>query len=470
MKRMIITLALVAGLAGCQSPQDQAIATLEAAAQAGRLSGAQSLQAGDNAPHRLFAGGVDEASRFRIASLTKLFTQIAILRLVDGGALDLDQTLASVRPGLDADWAGTVTLRQLLNFSSGLPREPGAEGEGVIFDEDGYALAFMDTLGDLGPQSEPGSRTAYSNLGYMHLGAVIEAVTGRTYAEAIDALVAAPAGLTDTGFGVDVLGEDRHLHGYAGPSLERVSGHPISQRYSTGGLYASLRDLERLSDAIREPGYLSETAQQELFTQFGRPDARDPSYLLATGHVPGFTHAWVIARDPAFTIISLNNRLAGNERDVPDIVTAAAAALHPGMAEREDRYRPTPQDGWAPISRLSDIPDQPVLPRLADAVTAILSGDVMQTRDAAMRLHGYDPATAEASDLEDFAGFAGAYVRIANDYGPFRPIAWRMDGARLQIYLESEDEQRGIHFAATPSEADPSRASSVSLGTYGFEP
>lgn len=470
MKKLIVILTLAAGLAACQAPRDQAIATLESAAQAGRLSGAQSLQAGDHAPHRLFADGVDETSRFRIASLTKVFTQIAILRLADAGALDLDQTLASVRPGLDADWASAVTLRQLLNFSSGLPREPGAEGEGVLFDEDGYALAFMDTLGHLGPLSEPGSRTAYSNLGYMHLGAVIEAITGQTYAEAIDALVAAPAGLADTGFGADMLGENRHLHGYAGPSLERVSDHPISQRYSTGGLYASLRDLERLSDAIREPGYLSETARQELFTQFGRPDARDPSYLLATGHVPGFTHAWVIARSPAFTIISLNNRLAGNEREVPDIVTAAAAALHPGMAEREERYRPTPQDGWAPISRLSDIPHHPVLPRLTDAVTAILSGDVMQTRDAAMRLHGYDPATAEASDLEDFTGFAGAYVRIANDFGPFRPIAWRMDGTRLQIYLESEDELRGIHFAATPSETDPSQASSVSLGTYGFDP
>lgn len=466
---LIVFLALI-GLAACQAPQDRAYAILAEAAERGDISGAQSLRVGDDEPVRLLAEGVDEASRFRLASLSKIFTQIALLRLADQGELNLDQSLSSLRPGLTADWAEVVSVRQLLNFSSGLPRDLDDETGGVRFDATGHALAFMDAQGHLAPDYTPGTRTRYSNLGYMHLGAVIEAVTGQTYADAIDALVIRPASLVDTGFGVDHLGQGRHLNGYEGDPLVLVSDHPIAQRYSTGGLHGSIRDLELLSREILNPGFLSDAAQREFFTQFGRPDARDPSYVLATGHVPGFTHAWLIAREPALAIVSLNNRVEGELRQIPDVITRSGAVLYPAIAERSGRYRPVEADGWITISDFDQITDQPILPKLSAMIEAVLSGDTNASRDATMRLHGYEPDTASASDLEDFAGFTGAYVRIAADFGPFHPIAWRMDGERLQIYLESADGQRGIHFAAAPSEADPTVTDSLSLGTYGFEP
>ena len=139
---------------------------------------------------------IDSTSRFRLASLTKLFTQLAILRLVDDGRLDLDATLASVRPGFDAAWAETVTIRQLLTFRSGLPRErSGAMNPidaGVTYDATGGALVDLDTWTADGPSVAPGTRTQYSNLGYFHLGAVIEAVHGAPYETALRELVARP--------------------------------------------------------------------------------------------------------------------------------------------------------------------------------------------------------------------------------------------------------------------------------------
>ncbi len=470
MTRLFFTLAVLIGLTACEAPQERAFSTLADAAQDGRVSGAQSLVGTTDQPMRIFAEDVDETSRFRLASLSKLFTQVMILRLADQGELDLDQSLASLRPGLAADWASDVTLRQLLNFSSGLPRDLDNEIGGVRLDAAGGALTFMDAQGDISPETRPGTRTAYSNLGYMHLGAAIEEVTRLTYPEALEALVLRPAGLTETGFGIDRLGVDGHLHGYEGDPPSLVSDHPIAQRYSTGGLHGSVRDLERLSQHVLDSGFLSDAAREELFTQFGRPDARDPTYLLATGHVPGFTHAWLISRDPAFTIVSLNNRVSGDLRSVPEIATEAGAILNPAIASRTGRYRPIAADGWVAITGWGEIADHPILPNLTATLHAVLAGDLTASRNATMRLHGLDPSVASASNLGDFTDIAASYIQICADFGPFHPIAWRLDGDRLQIYLESEDDERGIHFAVEPAGTDPTITNSVSLGTYGFEP
>lgn len=112
---------------------------------------------------------LDETKKFRIASLTKIFTQLALLRLSDQGLLDLDAPLSDYRPGLGSSWADQVTVRQLLSFRSGLPREWEGDPEtsGVSFDAGGLAGPFLDGLAAIGPSVEPGTRTQYSNLGYM---------------------------------------------------------------------------------------------------------------------------------------------------------------------------------------------------------------------------------------------------------------------------------------------------------------
>ena len=462
------TLFVVLLLTACQAPEDRVRADLRQALEDGRLSGAYSLSLDGQAAERVLSPGVAAESRFRIASLTKVFTQLAVLRLVGQGALDLDQSLASARPGFDAGWAETVTLRQLLNFSSGLPREIGGEEEGVRLDPNGGGLAFMNSMTTPAPENEPGRRQRYSNLGYFHLGAVIEAATGQPYAEAVETLVIRPAGLTDTGFGVDRLGEQGHLRGYA-EGVE-VSNHPVSHRYASGGMHASIADLERLSAAILTDEFLRSGSGDELFTQFGRPEAADPGFFLAGGHVPGFAHAWVISREPEFILISLNNRIDAQPRRIPDMMSAAAAALGADIADGGERYRPSVRDGWTMIDRLEAVGEHPVRARLIETVRALQSGEAGPARDTLMRLHGLDPDSAPASERADFQDIADAYLSIFDRFGPFHAVAWRMDGRRLQIYLDSEDGRRGLHVAAEPEPDSPGVADSVGVGTYGFYP
>lgn len=149
---------------------------------------------------RASARAVELATRFNVGSMNKMFTAVAILQLARSGALSLDARLIDVLPAYpNPDVARRVTIHQLLTHTAGLgdfvmkmisapPREYRRLEDylGYFVDD---ALAF-----------EPGARWAYSNGGYLVLGMVIEALTGRPYAEAIRDSVLAPAGMRHTGF------------------------------------------------------------------------------------------------------------------------------------------------------------------------------------------------------------------------------------------------------------------------------
>lgn len=471
----MIAAVLASCATACSAPEEQAAEFLQNRTDEGILSGVYAVWTPESGARIVGTAPLDETSRFRIASLTKVFTQTAILRLVDQDRLALDQSLASARPGFDAEWAQSVSLRHLLNFSSGLPAEmsDATPPTGVALDADGRGLAFMDRLAEPGPETDPGVRTNYSNLGYMHLGAVLEAATGLSYAEAVAELVIEPAGLTDTGFGVDRLGQNGHVRGYQrdgqGQPAE-VSTEPVSPRYSTGGLYSSVRDLQRLTLALLDPGFLSDNARQEFFTQFGRPDATDPGFVIAGGHLPGFAHGWAISRAPEFSVISLNNTLPENVRAVPDSVREAARQLGADIPVHEERYRPIATDGWVAIATLDEIPPAPGTPAIRTYLDALLASDRAATLEARLAMSGLNPAALSPDDREAWQGIVDFELGVFNRFGPFSATAWRTGEGQLTIYFDSADDERGVHlgFETNPDQSD--QVTGVRLGSYGFTP
>ncbi len=141
----------------------------------------------------------DSETRFRIASMFKMFTAVAVLQLVDAGKLDLDGTLATYLPDYpNRDLATQVSIRQLLTHSG---------GTGDIFSPEYFARReqvrehqdYLDLFGKRAPEFTPGSATRYSNYGYVLLGAIIERVSGRSYYDYLQAEVFAPAGMTASG-------------------------------------------------------------------------------------------------------------------------------------------------------------------------------------------------------------------------------------------------------------------------------
>ena len=128
---------------------------------------------------------------FDLASLTKVVsTTTMVLALAASGSLSLDALVARCLPA--APW--DVTVRQLLAHASGLP------GSVKFYKSCSSRAALLDALFATPLEAVPGTRVAYSDLGFMTLGEIIAAVTGKPLDEAFRELVSEPLGLADTGF------------------------------------------------------------------------------------------------------------------------------------------------------------------------------------------------------------------------------------------------------------------------------
>ncbi len=271
---------------------------------------------------------IDADTRFRIASLTKLFTQVAALRLAESGDLDLDAPIGRYRPDLRAPWKDTVTIRQLLAMTSGLPRElHGSPERGVEYDDAGLAGAYLDAHAGIELESDPGDRGSYSNLGYWLVGAAIESVTGKPYIDAVNELVMAPLGADPVALSPAELGADGlaapHVSGDRG--CDRAPDYPVDQRYSSGGIAASAGQVHAVAVGIFDGAFLSDAGVRELFSQFGtEPEGR---ITTVAGMVPGFMNLVMIDRESESAVVSLNNCVAEDPNAFMAVVRSIAESM-----------------------------------------------------------------------------------------------------------------------------------------------
>jgi CubicO group peptidase (beta-lactamase class C family) len=206
-------------------------------------------------------------------SLTKPFTATAVMRLVDRGTIDLEAPAVSYLPWLDEYGTGLsgITVRQLLDHSSGLPDNvPAVIGWTHTQEEDERdQTAFLrSVLGDYASLSDPpGSRQRYSNVGYMVLGAIIEAATGESYLDHVEREVVSAAGMRHTAFRFDRIA-----------SLDRgnvATGSHLFWRPETPFLYAYYG--RRLNDLL-----VYRTPRRFWFTEI-IPHSHPPTGLRGSG-------------------------------------------------------------------------------------------------------------------------------------------------------------------------------------------
>jgi CubicO group peptidase (beta-lactamase class C family) len=154
-------------------------------------------------------------TRFGLASLTKMFTAVAVADLVRSGALSFDRPVVDILPPerRPATLRPDVTVHHLLSHTAGIADyfeeedeandEPGAYAE-LWATRPLYRVLrpadFLPLFGDLPPYRAPGGRFQYSNAGYIVLGLVIEEAAGEPYTEAVAHRVFEPAGMVGSGF------------------------------------------------------------------------------------------------------------------------------------------------------------------------------------------------------------------------------------------------------------------------------
>lgn len=191
---------------------------------------------------------------FRVASHSKTFTAVAVLRLVAAGRLRLDDTVAGRLPDCADTPLARVTVRELLSHTSGAIRD-GVDAdhwqlEGPFPDAD----ALRAIVREHGATYAPQERFKYSNIGYGLLGAIIEAVTGRGYAEHVTEDILVPLGLTDTRPEIDDDAAGRAVVGHtrAHGRGRRVSVAPTATGAlaAATGFVSTAEELSRFFSAL----------------------------------------------------------------------------------------------------------------------------------------------------------------------------------------------------------------------------
>lgn len=255
----------------------------------------------------------DPDTLFEVASLTKVFTASAIMKLAETGKLTIDDPIALHLPGVPEE-KHDITVRHLLTHMSGMSRQSGGQGADV-------AAAVRSNLD--GPRArKAGVTMEYWNGGYALLAAIIENASGKSFEAFCREQVLGPAGMASSGFtGDDALPLDRQAMGYDGDRAVRfAAGHPYGAydfRYKgMGGLVTSAEDLWRFAEALRAGRVLKPESLQRMLVPATEHQglgwgllvsARGTPRLVHGGAVKGFHTAFEILPTERAAIVILTN-------------------------------------------------------------------------------------------------------------------------------------------------------------------
>jgi CubicO group peptidase (beta-lactamase class C family) len=236
-------------------------------------------------------------SRFLLASLTKPFTALLVMKLVAEGSLAYDQRLSEFFPEF-SDYARRITVRHLLLDTSGLREFEDIFKEAcVVAESDWYPRpedtkpspkepTSRETLEFLSRQRqllfEPGDRFEYSNSGYVVLGQLVEKLSRQPFPTFIKSAIFEPAEMKDSTVPVAEWRElPNRVKSYAQVEggFENRDYTPFNQIYGEDGIYASIEDMARWDQALLTNQLVSQSSLQAAFT----PGKLNSGYPTPTG-------------------------------------------------------------------------------------------------------------------------------------------------------------------------------------------
>ncbi len=379
MNRHLLALVLLAALVPCATSAARAQAATAAPApdEIGRVAGellarrypadgpggALLIARGDVVLFRAARGEADvdgdvplqPDSVFRIGSMTKQFAAAGLLKLVEAGKLGLDDPLAQHLPG----WPGgeRITVLQLLNHTAGVPSYTALPGymDGPIR-QDLTTAQMLDVFRDLPPDFEPGAGWSYSNSGYVLVGAVIEAASGKPWHAWLEEALFEPLGMRHTGYGHDPRFAAQQVHGYSrdGHALQPMQPMSMTQAHAAGALVSTVDDLLAWNRALHEGRVLSETSYARMITPAGEAAApgigyglglftatlRGQPFLDHGGHIFGFISSLSYVPGSDITVVILENDDSEDGEEEADALARRLAALALGQPFPEPRAVP----------------------------------------------------------------------------------------------------------------------------------
>lgn len=207
--------------------------------------------------------------------------------LADEGKLSVSDEVTRFLPDYPTQ-GKKITIEHLLTHTSGIVSYTSMRGWGANANKDMSVSEMIDTFKNEAMWFEPGARYAYSNSGYFLLGAIIEKVSGLSYARFVETRIFIPLGMTQTAYDghervptVRAVGYSRAKTGFA-PS----SPYSMSQPYSAGALVSTVDDLACWDAAISRGQLLNPSSWAQAFTP----------YMLASGARTKYGYGWDIGK------------------------------------------------------------------------------------------------------------------------------------------------------------------------------
>ncbi len=222
----------------------------------------------------------DEQTMFRIGSVTKQFTAAMVMRLVEQKKLALDDELAKYVPDFPLQ-GRRVTIEQLLQHTSGIKSYTDiGEAWAKVWPLELTHAELLALVKDAPFDFEPGTDWHYNNTGYYLLGMVIEKVTGRSYAEHLQAELCAPLGLSRTRYDSNRELISNRAQGYtlAGEQLVNDQIIGMAQPGAAGGILSTAGDLVRWQMALSSGEVVQPESFARMCTPTVLPNGHDTSY------------------------------------------------------------------------------------------------------------------------------------------------------------------------------------------------
>lgn len=222
----------------------------------------------------------ENATSFGIASITKMFTAIVIMQLVEEGKLRLEDKLSTLLPDLKIPKSKKITVHQLLLHISGLPNEEDEIYAQPKSPEEYVAETMKNKLNRIGSFN-------YANVDYILLGLIIEKIEKKSWASSVQTRILEKAAMTKTGF----LEKDKYPNNFAYTYSYNEAGERepdplfyIENFYAAGCMHATAQDLLKLDQAMYGEQLLSEKSKELMFTSY--PEYNYSGYSVWTYNYP----------------------------------------------------------------------------------------------------------------------------------------------------------------------------------------
>lgn len=267
-------------------------------------------------------------STFKIASVTKAFTAVLILQLYESGKLDLKSPFGKYYPNYKGEAKNTVTIENLLTYSSGIPDDAGK------FDMKPYQVPmsideFINLYCSGKLENKPGKVSNYSNTEYIILHKIIENITGNTFEVEVKKKILEPLNLKNTNMlkSKDSMNQNINSYSIIDSTNQVFKDEPylIENFFGAGAMYSTAEDLLKFDNALFENKILKQSTANLMIAPNKELDnvafgvwyasgygTFSEPFIYRTGGILGACSNWIHTINDKKCIIVLSNTNSTN--------------------------------------------------------------------------------------------------------------------------------------------------------------